>query len=162
MIQSLLMREEKISIRPATVEDGPALVRLRRLMFESMGCTDQAQMDAMDVACSAYFARAMSAGRYHGWLAVTGEGEAIASGGVVVDEHPPGPYNLSGQVGYIMNMSTDPAYRRQGVARQLMHQIMAWIRSQGIEVASLHRSEMGRSLYTEFGFQDSNEMRTRV
>ena len=33
---------------------------------------------------------------------------------------------------------------------------------QGIATAALHASDMGRSLYTEFGFMDSNEMRAGI
>jgi len=149
-------------IRPATVEDIPDTVRLRRLMFESMGFSDTAQLDAADAACKEYFARAIPAGRYQGWQAVTITGKVVASGGLVVDEHPPGPSNLGGRIGYIMNLYTDPAYRRQGLARQIFSRVMEWIRAEGITTAALHTTEVGRPLYAQSGFKDSNEMRTKV
>jgi len=98
----------EITIRQAAVADIADLVRLRRMMFEAMGYSDPAQLDTSDAAAAAYFASAIPAGEFHGWLAVTPAGEAVSSGSVVFDQHPPGPGNLSGQVGYIMNVVTYP------------------------------------------------------
>ena len=150
-----------ITIRAATVDDVDDIVRLRCLMFESMGYDDPTKLTELATACRPYFDRAVPSGRYIGWLACTA-GAAVASIGVVVDEHPPGPGNEGGRVGYIMNLCTDPAYRRQGLARQLLTQALDWIRAQGIATAALHASDMGRSLYTEFGFMDSNEVRAGI
>jgi ribosomal protein S18 acetylase RimI-like enzyme len=150
---------EEIEIRPATLTDIPDLVRLRRLMFESMGYDDAAGLDAGDRAARTYFFETIPTGEFHGWLAVTPDGEAVSSGGVVIDCHPPGPKNLSGQVGYIMNICTVPAYRRRGIARRMMQTILAWFQERGICRITLHASGMGEPLYRELGFAESNEMR---
>jgi ribosomal protein S18 acetylase RimI-like enzyme len=34
------------------------------------------------------------------------------------------PENLSGQIGYIMNLVTDPSYRRPGIARRIMRTML--------------------------------------
>jgi GNAT superfamily N-acetyltransferase len=156
------MNDNDIAIRLATAEDIPDVIRLRRMMFEAMGYTDPAQLDAADQACIAYFSRAIPAGEYLGWLAVTDEGQTIASGGVCVDVHPPGPNNPEGRIAYIMNMCTEPAYRRRGLARRIFDQIMQWVQRQGIHLASLHATDLGKILYTQYGFKDSNEMRARM
>ncbi len=155
------MVSDQIQVRQATLADLPDLVRLRRTMFESMGF-DPAQLDAADEAATAYFSQAIPAGQFYGWLAFTGAGLAVASGGVVLDQHPPGPNNLSGQVGYIMNLSTAHAYRRQGIARRIMQVMLAWLTKQGIQLAALHSTDVGRSLYQELGFKPSNEMRLKL
>ena len=151
-----------VTIRPNTVADISDLVRLRRLMFGDMGCQDSAKLDASDRACHRYFARAIPAGSFYGWLAVTPEGEAVGSGGVVIDQHPPGPANLSGQIGYIMTIVTVPHYRRRGIARRVMQVILEWLAEQGIQRVALHTSDDGRSLYESLGFQPSNEMRLHL
>ncbi|MDY7041547.1 MAG: GNAT family N-acetyltransferase [Chloroflexota bacterium] len=153
------MVNEGITVRRATVTDVRDLVRLRRVMFEAMSFDDPVQLDAADAASAAYFAEAIPAGKFHGWLAVTSAGVAVSSGGVVIDQHPPGPGNLSGQVGYIMNVVTIPPYRRQGIARRIMRVMLKWLADQGIQRVTLHATEMGRSLYAALGFADSNEMR---
>jgi ribosomal protein S18 acetylase RimI-like enzyme len=149
---------EQTTIRPATLADIPDLVRLRRLMFESMGYDDAERLDAADEAARAYFCESIPTGAFYGWLAVTPDGEAVGSGGAVIDRHPPGPNNLSGKSGYIMNISTVPAYRRRGLARRMMQTILAWLQNQGIEKITLHASGMGKPLYEQLGFVDSNEM----
>jgi len=156
------MNDNNIVIQPATVKDILDVVRLRRMMFEAMGFTDPAILDAADRACVDYFAHAIPSGEYRGWLAVTGTGHKVASGGVCVNVHPPGPHNLDGRLAYIMNMSTEPAYRRRGLARRIFAQIMQWIEEQAITLSSLHATELGKSLYTQYGFKDSNEMRAEV
>jgi GNAT superfamily N-acetyltransferase len=156
------MVSDEITIREATIQDISDLVRLRRMMFESMGFDDSAPMDTADAAASAYFAQAMPTKQFYGWLAVTPTGEAVASGGVVFDQHPPGPTNISGRIGYIMNLVTDPCYRRRGIARLMMQTMIEWLAGQGIQRVALHATDVGRPLYKELGFVDSNEMRLRV
>jgi ribosomal protein S18 acetylase RimI-like enzyme len=156
------MVDDQVTIRPATLEDVPELVRLRRMMFESMGCEDQARLDRADVWAESYFQTAIPAGTFHGWLATTSTDEVVGSGGVVIDQHPPGPSNRSGQVGYVMNVVTIPRYRRRGIARRMMETLLNWLAEQGIEMVSLHTSEAGRPLYRQLGFVDSNEMVLRI
>lgn len=153
------MTIDNIAIRPATADDIPDLVRLRRTMFESMGYDDPAQLAAADEAAAAYFATAIPTGAFYGWLAFTVTGQTVGSGGAVIDRHPPGPNNLSGQSGYIMNVSTLPSYRRQGIARRMMQTILHWLAERGIQHVTLHATETGRPLYEQMGFVESNEMR---
>ena len=156
------MVSDTITIRQATVADVPELVRLRRTMFEAMGFDDPTQLAAADAAAAAYFARAIPAGEFHGWLAFTAADEAVSSGGAVIDQHPPGPSNLSGRTGYLMNVVTVPAYRRRGIGRRVVHTMLKWLAEQGIRHVELHTTEMGRPLYEELGFADGNEMRLRL
>jgi len=149
----------EITFRQAVLADLPGLVRLRRMMFESMGESDQGRLDAGDAAAGTYFAEAIPSGEFHGWVAVAPDGRMVSSGGAVIDRHPPGPGNLSGQIAYIMNIVTVPENRRQGIARQMMQVILAWCATQGITRVALHTSHMGRPLYESLGFMASNEMR---
>jgi ribosomal protein S18 acetylase RimI-like enzyme len=148
-----------ISIRQATAADIPDLVRLRRVMFEAMGFNDPARLDAADSAAMSYFARTIPVDEFTGWLAVTAAGQAVASGGVVIDQHPPGPHNLSGKSGHIMNLVTLAAYQRRGVARRIMQTMLTWLADRGVQRVTLHTTDAGKPLYEELGFVDGNEMR---
>ncbi len=151
-----------VVVRRATLADVPDLVRLRRMMFEWMGCDDPVQLDDADAACAAYFATAIPANEFCGWLAVTATGEAVGSGGVVIDQHPPVPGNTSGRIGYVMNISVVPAYRRRGIARRIVQTAIEWMEDQGIHYITLHTTEMGRPLYEELGFVPNNEMKLEL
>jgi ribosomal protein S18 acetylase RimI-like enzyme len=151
-----------ITIRLATLEDLEDLVRLRRMMFESMGYKNAQDLDAADKAATTYFQEAIPSGEFHGWLAVTPTGQAIGSGGAVIDRHPPGPNNLSGRTGYIVNIGTMPEYRHQGIAGHMILTVLAWLSEQNVQHVTLHASDMGRSLYEKLGFSYSNEMRLQL
>jgi len=152
-----------VSIRPATVADIPALVRLRRVMFEGMGWDDHQQLAAAAAASAAYLAEAIPAGRFYGWVAVTPAGEVVSTGGVIIDQHLPTPSNLSGKIGYILNVATDPGYRRRGIARCIIQAMLTWLAEQSIQRAALHASDQGRSLYESLGFgPTTHEMRLEM
>ena len=77
---------------------------------------------------------------------------------MVIDQHPPGPSNLSGQTGYIMNVVTVQQYRRRGIGRRMMQAMIEWLAEQGIHHITLHTTETGRPVYEELGFVNGNEM----
>lgn len=60
---------------------------------------------------------------------------------------------------YILNMWTEPGFRRRGVATRLLQAMTEWCRTRGIRRVSLHASEDGRALYLREGFAPSTEMR---
>ncbi|MHA2305550.1 MAG: GNAT family N-acetyltransferase [Candidatus Hodarchaeales archaeon] len=154
--------KENIIIRPAVVSDIGDLVRLRRIMFESMGFKDPNRLELADKASSNYFHDAIPSEQFFGWLAFSSTGEAVGSGGIVIDYHPPGPINLLGKIGYIMNLVVIPKFRRRGIARRLMQTMLNWLKDSDIQISSLHSTEDGRQLYEELGFENSNEMRLNL
>ncbi len=61
-------------------------------------------------------------------------------------------HNQTGKKAYIMNMYTNPAYRRKGIAYHTLEILVADAKNKGIDAISLEATEMGRPLYEEFGF----------
>ncbi len=61
--------------------------------------------------------------------------------------------------GYIWGVYVEPAYRGKGIAKQLTHRAIAYLKSLGCTQAILHASPSGRPVYAGLGFTDSNEMR---
>ena len=59
----------------------------------------------------------------------------------------------------ILNVYTEPEFRRQGVARKVMQAILEWIKARGLHSVNLHASPEGRHLYETLGFEPTNEMR---
>ena len=153
---------EKIAIRLAKSSDIPDLVRLRRLMFRWMGFTDEESLDKNDLANEQYFIKNIPNGGFIGWLAQIDKEKTVGCGGLVIDQHPPGPSNLSGKIGYIMNISVDPEFRHQGVAKEILKTILLYLKINNITVSTLHASEMGKSLYEKTGYKPTNEMRLQL
>jgi len=154
------MVENEIAIRPATAADIPDMVRLRRIMFEAMEEASPAELDTAEGVWASYFAEALPSQTFCGWLAVTPDGQVVSTCGVVIDRHPPTPHNLSGRIGYLMNVVTEPDYRRQGLARRIIQAALRWLDEQGIQRVTLHATESGQPLYQSLGFEPvTSEMR---
>ncbi|MHA1978455.1 MAG: GNAT family N-acetyltransferase [Candidatus Hodarchaeales archaeon] len=152
---------DSISIRKATVSDVPALVKLRRLMFESMGHNNPDLLKAGDLAVEKFFNESIPNKTFRGWVAINSSGEVVSNIGVIIDQHPPSPNNITGKIAYLMNLCTLSPYRRQGIARKLLEEVLAWTRQLDIKRVSLHATKLGKSLYEQLGFTETNEMRLK-
>ena len=148
----------EVLIRKATLDDIPALLRHRQGMYADMGCNDARAMSRMLETCKPYLATALANGTLHGWLACAGE-QVVAGGMLLVSPWPSHPYDGQCRRATILNMYTDPAFRRQGIARRLMQTMIDWCRTQGFMNVTLHASDKGRTLYGSLGFAPTNEMR---
>jgi predicted GNAT family acetyltransferase len=59
----------------------------------------------------------------------------------------------------IVNVFTEPQWRRRGIAGLLIKEILTWSKREQIDRLVLHASDEGRSIYEKLGFVASNEMR---
>ncbi|MFR1872214.1 MAG: GNAT family N-acetyltransferase, partial [Coprococcus sp.] len=66
-------------------------------------------------------------------------------------------HNVSGNKAYIMNMYTNPNYRRKGIAYKTLKLLVDDARKKGITHISLEATDMGRPLYEKFGFVKMND-----
>lgn len=66
---------------------------------------------------------------------------------------------LQGRQGIIVNVFTEPQWRKRGVAGLLIKEITIWSKNEQINRLILHASDEGRSVYERLGFVASNEMR---
>lgn len=162
----------EITLRTATLLDAATIVAHRRAMFcdqghcdpsyREQGFCDDAVLDAMAVKFLPWVQAKMAAGEYLAWLAVTGTDSVVAGAGLWLMEWPPHVLGSGPRRGYILNVYTEPQFRRQGLARKLTETALDWCRANGIDLAVLHASTDGRPLYQSMGFQNSNEMRMKL
>lgn len=138
-------------IRDATPGDIPTIVHHRLRMFEEMGVA--LDRHAVSSAFSAWLAEQLPAGTYRAWL-VEHQGCTVAGGGLVALPWPPGPRELSGHLPIVYNIYTEPAHRRRGLARAIMHTIHAWCLEAGYRTVGLSASDEGRSLYDSLGYRE--------
>ncbi|HXQ22618.1 MAG TPA: GNAT family N-acetyltransferase [Candidatus Acidoferrales bacterium] len=146
-------------VRAAIHADAAVIAHHRAAMFRDMGLIPDDEVPAHETASRAYLAMALPSGEYLGWV-VEVSGEVVAGGGVLVRRMLPRPgWPQGGEEAYVLNMYTEPAHRRRGLARALMETILAWCRARLITRVSLHASDDGRPLYESLGFLPTNEMR---
>lgn len=148
-------------IREGRRDELAVVVYHRRRMFEEMGYTDVQQLAAMDQSSEEFFGQALEAGKYRAWL-VEVNGTVVAGGGVLILSFQPGPRDPRPERPWIVNVFTEPAWRRKGLARVLMTEMVEWCRAEGFTVVSLHASDAGRPIYAGMGFRSTNEMRLRL
>lgn len=148
-------------IREATIEDIDEIVRHRVGMYQAMEVGDSQSRVEMAAAATKLLPEAIANGSFRGWLAVVG-GRAIAGGGVFVTPWLSHPRDLICRRATVLNVYTDPEYRRQGIAHRLMEVILEWCRREGFAEVFLHASHEGRPLYEKLGFQAGNEMKLRL
>jgi GNAT superfamily N-acetyltransferase len=94
---------------------------------------------------------------YLAWVATSDHGQVAAGGGLIVIPWPPGPISLDPRCGFVFNVYTQPAHRKQGLARRLMDAMHEYCRTEGIERLVLNASTFGKPLYEAMGYVITNE-----
>lgn len=80
--------------------------------------------------------------------------KCIGTGGISFYRVMPTCDNPTGWKAYIMNMFTDPLYRRRGIAKNLLDLLIAEANKRNISFITLEATEMGRFLYEKYGFKN--------
>ena len=157
---------DEFTLRVATPEDALLVARHRACMWRDMGRLQPETFDAMVQATAPALARLMREGRYHGWLLAYADRPhvVVAGAGVVLREQLPFPVDGGrgvrfGEQGLVINVYTEPAHRRRGLAERVMRALLAWAETRGLSSVILHASDDGRPLYERLGFVGTNEMR---
>ena len=149
-----------ITFRKATLDDLPTIVHQRVGMFTDMG-VDPQRIQAMEAPFRAWVIERMNEGVFETWLACDGD-QVVAGAGLWLFEWMPSPLALRTVRAYILNVYTERAYRRQGIARRLIEQILDHCRAKSIDTVLLHASQQGRPIYEGLGFVQTNEMRINL
>jgi ribosomal protein S18 acetylase RimI-like enzyme len=148
-----------MEIRIATPEDARLVAAHRRAMFADMKAADEATLDVLEQSSIPWTEQMIREGKYLGWIAMNGE-QVAASAGLLILNWPPHPLDPEGTLrGYLLNVFAEPAYRKRGLARELVRLCMDEARHRKIRVVTLHASDAGRPLYEALGFEATNEMR---
>lgn len=147
-----------LRIRAGTLDDIDIMVRHRLGMFRDMGVAEE-KLTPMTEPARAYFRKAVPAGGYRAFFVETEDGRVIAGGGVLIIHWPGSQWDARDSKAMILNMYVEREFRRRGIARRLMQEMIAWCRENGYKSVSVHASNEGRPLYESLGFQPTNEMR---
>ena len=148
---------QKFVYKRATMEDIDELVRTRIIVLRAANkLPDDEDMFVVEKESYAYYRRALETGEHIAYL-VYDNGAFVGAGGVSFYQVMPTYHNPTGKKAYIMNMYTNPAYRRKGIAYQTLNLLVADAKNKGIDAISLEATEMGRPLYEKFGFTGMND-----
>ena len=158
-------------IRRATTADAPVIAWHRARMFQDMGALPAGTFDAFVEEARSWTEPALERGEYLGWLAALKKDPSVIVGGGgvqmrLVAPHPfrppRGDVFAKGKHAIVLNVFTEPEWRRRGLARLLMEEIMRWARAEPLDRLVLHATSDARPLYEQFGFEVTNEMRIEI
>lgn len=99
-----------------------------------------------------YYKRHMKDGTFVSWVALDGN-NIIGTSGMSFVEKPPYFGCPSGKIGLLSSMFTNPNYRRNGIAKELLSCIVNEAKQYGCGTIQITASDMGVKLYTDFGFE---------
>lgn len=117
--------------------------------------SDETDMSGVERESRNYYRRALRDGSHIAYLVFDGKC-FVGAGGVSFFQVMPTYHNPSGNKAYIMNMYTNPAYRRKGIATKILDMLVHDIKNKGITAISLEATDMGRPLYEKYGFIKMN------
>ena len=145
--------------KKATIEDINLLTKSRIEVLKAANrLADDVDMEEVEAQSWDYYEKALS-DRTHTAYLVFDSNRFIGAGGISYYRVMPTYHNPSGNKAYIMNMYTNPDYRRMGIAMKTLELLVAEAKEKGIKAISLEATDMGRPLYEKFGFvKMNNEM----
>ncbi len=156
-------------IRLATPADAYVISLHRARMFQDMGDLTGPAFEVLRARAEARLESMLQRGEYVGWLGSPADRPDEVAGGTGVQlrhvlphpaRTPEGEVTVAeGRHAIVLNVYTEPAWRRHGLAEQLMRQVLAWARNERLDRLVLHASAEGRRLYERLGFVATNEMR---
>ena len=153
-------------VRPATIVDAPVIAHHRAEMFADMGHLPPQLREELIAQTLEYLRDALRRGEYVGWLAIADDAVVIAGAGVQRRRILPRPLTRIGQhriaagrEAIVLNVFTEKAWRRKGIAERLMQHVLDWAAASDLDTLVLHASDDGRALYERLGFVQTNEMR---
>ena len=137
-----------ILYRKLTENDLETFISMRINQLREEGATDE--MD-LSPALMDYYQRHLAKGTFVSWLAMDGD-KIIGTSGMSFVEKPPYFGCPTGRIGLLSSMYTNPDYRRQGIARELLRRVVEEARDYGCGTVQITASDMGVLLYSDFGF----------
>lgn len=146
-----------LNIGQATVADIGSLVRLRLdYLTEDFGELSGEQLDALPQHIGPYL-------RWHlgtnllVFVARDDEAGIVSCAWLLLIEKPPSPRFMHGRTGTLFNVYTDKAWRRRGLASQVLQALIADARARKLDLLELNASEDGYPLYRSLGFCNAHE-----
>mgnify|MGYP002517787539 FL=1 len=136
--------------RIATISDCEALTDIRMQMRKELGADFNSELiyaETLD-----FFKRNIKSGVHIAFICEHNR-QMIATAGITLFEIMPTTEHPNGKVARLMNMYVVPFFRSKGIAKEMLNRIMAYAEEHGIGKVMLNPSQMGKSLYENYGFQ---------
>jgi len=146
------------TLRPSGPADLETHVAHRIAMFRDMEMGSEEGLRRMADAFRPLLRTWLVTGQCRGLL-LEENGKPVAGLLLLLKETIPTPVTPLSVRGYLFNVFTEPAHRRQGLAARLTDAALELARDLGIEIMELHASLEAEGMYQRMGFVPTSEMR---
>ena len=127
-----------IKYRKLKEKDLDIFIEMRINQLREEGAKEDADLRP---ALRDYYMRHMKDGTFVSWIAED-EGKIIGTSGMSFVEKPPYFGCPSGKMGLLSSMFTNPAYRRKGIAKELLHRVVEEAKNYGCGTVQITASDM--------------------
>lgn len=156
----------------ATIDDINELTRFRLdYLEEDIGGVKEDERDVIEERLPIYYREHLNKD-FHVYIVRNSEakyndnGEIIGCCFLLVTEKPANPDFINGRTGTILNVYVRPEYRRQGLAKEMLRNLIDDAKKMGLDYVELKSTEQGHELYKSLGFEDEiskyHRMRKRL
>ena len=156
MVCNLQRPRLSLACRRLELDDVPQFVELRigQLLEEGAEETIDLRPALFD-----YYHRHLADDSFVSWLAFNEDDTIVATSGMSFVEKPPYFGCPTGRIGLLSSMYTSEAYRRCGIARDLLWRVLEEARAYACGTVQITASDLGTSLYESVGFTRNDNFR---
>lgn len=146
-----------LNYKKATIADLEILTETRiEVLRAANKLSDDVDMREVKKQTLEYYKNALKEDSHSAYLVFDAD-TFVGAGAVSYFQVMPTFHNPTGKKAYIMNMYTKPSYRRQGIAFKILDLLVTEAKVRGITAISLEATQMGKPLYTKYGFVKMND-----
>lgn len=142
-----------MKVRKATANDIDKLISLRiEFILEDMSVLSEKQDTVIRTQLEKYLIKHIN----NDFIAVVAEidNKLVSTAFLVITEKPANPSFLTGKTATLLNVYTKPEYRRIGLAKKVVSQIIEEANKLGVGSIDLYATEAGKPLYKMLGFKE--------
>ncbi len=142
-----------IQLEKATLNDIDALTQIRLdYLTEDYGSLTGEQTAAIKSSLPDYYRKHLNKDLF---IFVARETAIVSCCFLLVTEKPANPAFINGRTGTVLNVYTRPAYRKKGLAKSLMQQLITEAKAMKLDFIELKATDAGYPLYQSLGFEDA-------
>jgi len=147
---------ENIIFRKLNKNDKELFINLRFAYLNEEHNFDEIGIEQLKNNLNLYFEKHIMENDFIG---IIGEynGKIVSAAYLAISEKPPNPSFINGRVGTLLNVYTFPEYRKKGIAKKLIKEIIKETKLMGVDRIDLKATKAGYNLYKKLGFKEDND-----
>jgi ribosomal protein S18 acetylase RimI-like enzyme len=156
------LTENDIIFRKLNKNDKELFVNLRiQFLMDCFDVINESEKIQIKNNLNLYFDEHINKNDFIGMIAVY-NGNIVSTAYLIILDYPANPNLISGKAGTLLNVYTFPEYRRKGIVKKLLEEIIKEAKLIGINSIDLKATEDGYNLYKKIGFKDDDNYKGMI